>query len=307
MTGRPINFAESLAMQIEAGGYTRNRRPICENVGVSNAAISQYLGNRSKPSFDVLTGLAEFFGISLDTLVYGVAVVDERPQDLAPIVRYVDSAVQRAQERVSQQSALLARLADRLIETLREESENWLEDRTPVLAGLLRDDETLRVERFALRTRLISFTLHYDVIASESGPAAGRFFDVVVDNLWRGRSYEFLLPGGEPGHWAPTVDQFRGMISQRIGGDFLRNCSFREAPQAPFFAGVGIYLLDVPAFSQAEPVLFEQLRTKISSDGWMGYSIPPTEELQADAIFDDYHRDNALEVFDRLWRKASKL
>jgi transcriptional regulator with XRE-family HTH domain len=307
MKTRDVKFNESLRALIEANGYSRNRGPICDEVGISNAAISQYLGKRSRPSFEILTRLADFFGVSLDALVYGTPLATSTPPDLGPIIRYVDTAVTKTQERVGQQSALLGRLADRLVTELRESTDKWLLDNTPPLAGLMRDDETLRIERFSKHTRLITFTLHYDVIESASGPAAGRFFDVVVDNLAHNRQYDFLLPGTSDVAWPDLVAEFRTMIGTRIGRDYLPNCRFKVSQQALFFSGVGIYDLDVTQFAASEPILFEQLRSRVSNEGQVGYSIAPSEDLQADALFDLTHLSNAVRVFDSLWRQAKKL
>lgn len=91
MIKREVKLETMLNSLIERGGYSRNRQPILDSIHVTAAALSQYTRGRTRPSFDKLTALADFFGVSLDYLVYGEPT--STPVDPAPITRYVEQAL----------------------------------------------------------------------------------------------------------------------------------------------------------------------------------------------------------------------
>ena len=69
--GRDVKLGEMLERLIEQGGYSRNRKRILTKLGISGAALSQYVRQQTWPSFSKLLAIADFFGVSLDYLVYG--------------------------------------------------------------------------------------------------------------------------------------------------------------------------------------------------------------------------------------------
>ena len=62
---------QMLESLIERGGYSRNRKRILSKLGISGAALSQYIREQTWPSFSKLLAIADFFDVSLDYLVYG--------------------------------------------------------------------------------------------------------------------------------------------------------------------------------------------------------------------------------------------
>ena len=71
MIKKEVKLETMLDSLIERGGYSRNRQPILDSINVTAAALSQYVRGPTRPSFDKLVALADFFGVSLDYLVYG--------------------------------------------------------------------------------------------------------------------------------------------------------------------------------------------------------------------------------------------
>ena len=69
--GREVKFGAMLESLIERGGYSRNRKKILSRLGISAAALSQYIRGQTWPSFAKLLAIADFFDVSLDYLVYG--------------------------------------------------------------------------------------------------------------------------------------------------------------------------------------------------------------------------------------------
>jgi hypothetical protein len=70
---------------------------------------------------------------------------------------------------------------------------------------------------------------------------------------------------------------------------------------------MGLYKLDTDAMASSDPLLLGQVNDFIGEDGWMGYAIPPSDQLLADSLFDELHLSNALSGFDVLWRRAKSV
>ncbi|MDX3579187.1 helix-turn-helix transcriptional regulator [Streptomyces sp. FL07-04A] len=306
---RELKFSETLGNLIDNGGYRRNRGKICETVGISSAALSQYLSGRTTPSFDTLVRLADFFNVSLDFLVFGQQRAANE-LDYGPLARYVDLSLSRVQHRAEQQAALVARvggiIAEHIDRAVTQAVENGARGSAP---GMITDDETLIIEEYSEETLLISMNLQYDLIdlPGDGAEAAGRFFPVVARNVAAGRTYQFLLPGATGRDWRPLVSKFRSLLSEHTSGEqATTNCQFAVS-SAPLFAGMGVYRLNVDLLRQEHPLLLEQLGRFLQQDGWMGYAIPPSSDFTADALFDEDHLKNARTQFATAWKSATRV
>src|SRR4051812_7327275 len=94
---RPIKLDEMLARLIEQQGYSRARKIVCKEVGISTSALAQYMkrppteeerahGARAvRPSFEILVALADFFAVSLDYLIFGEQPGQAQPLDYGPL------------------------------------------------------------------------------------------------------------------------------------------------------------------------------------------------------------------------------
>ena len=99
MPNRDIKLGEMLQRLIEARGLDRNRKKISTHLKISPAALSQYVRNQTRPSFDKLIALADFFDVSLDYLVYGSPAGGGLEPDYEPTVRFFDFALAGVQAR----------------------------------------------------------------------------------------------------------------------------------------------------------------------------------------------------------------
>jgi transcriptional regulator with XRE-family HTH domain len=287
---------------IERGGYTRNRGPILESVGITAAALSQYTRGRTRPSFEKLMALADFFGVSLDYLVYGEPV--STPVDHGPIARYVEQALNDVQARTTRHSELVARIGRLLVDRISDVATEIAESRTAGIEGLVDQDEVLRIERYCRQADIIATDLGSNIITVAGDEIVpGQFFQVVAANLARGASYRFLL-AGELSVRSDSVTRFRDMILEAIGGDRLHaNCSFRRTI-FPVLGGSGLYQLDVPTFAAEEPWLFTQFSKYLLNGSWLGYLNRPNEDSNADMIMSPDHTAHACDTFEAMWNAA---
>lgn len=305
MRHRDVKLEEMLRSLIERGGYSRNRQPILDEVGISAAALSQYTRGQVRPSFQKLLDLSAFFGVSLDYLVYGEPVAPIA--DPGPLARYVEYALSDVQARASRHSDLLTRIGRVLADRIDAVAGELANSDTAGREGLIQHDEVLRVERYCRRADIVTMTLTRDVIQmSGANPAAGPFLQVVAANLAKGAKYRILLPCGETAQ-DEAVSGFRSLLTPSVSSDHLRdNLAFGQAAM-PVAAGTGLYELDVAALELEEPALFTQFRKYISDDRWLGYVTRPNIDSNADMLMSCNHAKYARASFESLWSSRISL
>jgi transcriptional regulator with XRE-family HTH domain len=325
-----IKLHEILTRLLTEGGFSGTRKQVCAAVGISPSALSQMARGQTKPSLETLVRLADFFRVNLDFLVLGEQPAAPAPAtDYGPLARYIDLSLARLQGQSDERVELVARIGRALAEQI-EDVAREVASTSPSLAGVLKDEETMLLEAYSVQTWIFSMNLHYDIILTpdprstsdtlegvDGGAgapatpaagveAAGRFLPVVAKNLARGRHYRFLLPTAVR-EWRPVVQSYRALLTRDLPNAqaVLNNCPFRATP-APCVAGFGLYQLDLADLEQEAPLLFAQVRHAVR-EGWLGYLIPPSRELQADALMDRLHLEQARRTFTELWRRAQSL
>jgi hypothetical protein len=247
--------------------------------------------------------LADFFGVSLDYLVYGEPA--SSPVDPAPIVRYVEQALMDVRTRTSRHSALVARIGRLLGEQIDDVAMEITKSRLAGIEDLIEHTDTLRVERYCQQADIVATDLEPNIVhIQDDEPVPGQFFRVVVDNLMRGCTYRFLL-AGELTVQSPTVSHFREMITNEVGGDRLHeHCLFRTSTW-PVIGAAVLYQLDTSAFATEEPALYAQFNKYLLDNTWLGYLNRPNVDSMADNLMDPGHVERARKAFGTLWSAAT--
>jgi transcriptional regulator with XRE-family HTH domain len=298
--GREVKLGQTLESLIERGGYSRNRKRISSQLGISSAALSQYIRQQTWPSFTKLLAIANFFDVSLDYLVYGQpASSSGSSTDYGPLYRYVDHALADVQARGSRHTAVVARIGRMLGDRIDEVAKDLAARPTAAREGLMQDDEQLRLERYSRQCDLVSLNLEYDIIQTGGGPVPGRFLSVVAANLENGASYRFILPQDRP--WDETVGACRQLLARQIGGDRVReNCAFRLTA-APLLSGILLYRLDLASLEADESALHAQIRDYLSDGDWFGCVIRPNDDSNSDMLMGPEYVRRARTAFERMW------
>jgi transcriptional regulator with XRE-family HTH domain len=295
--GREVKFGRMLESLIEHGGYSRNRKRIASQLGVSVAALSQYIRHQTWPSFSKLLAIADLFDVSLDYLVYGQPTGGS-VTDYGPLYRYVDHALADVQARGSRHTAVVARIGRMLADQIDNVAEE-LATTAAVREGLMQDDELLRLERYCRQCDLVSLNLEFDIIQSEGELVPGRFLSVVAENLQKGATYRFILPQDK--RWDAPVEACRQMLARQIGGDRVRqNCAFRLTA-APVLTGILLYRLDTVRLQVEESALYAQICDYLNDNEWLGCVIRPNGDSNSDMLMDSLHVQRARNAFNLMW------
>lgn len=299
---KEVKLETMLKTLIEHGGYSRNRQPILDSIRVTPAALSQYTRGRTRPSFDKLIALADFFDVSLDYLVYGE--LTSASVDPGPIARYVEQALLDVSTRTNRHSDLVARMVRLLMDRIDDIAGEVVKSRSAGMEGLIENTEILRAERFCRQADIVATDLVADIIEFEGETVPGEYFPVVINNLTQGCQYRFLL-SGELTTQSPAVIRLREMIADAVGGDRLHEyCMFRTT-KWPATGSTVLYDLDTRAFQQTEPALFTQFRKYLLDDTWLGYINRPNSDSRADMLMDPSNVARARKAFNVLWNVAA--
>jgi len=300
--GREVKFGQMLERLIEHSEYRRNRKKISSKLAISSAALSQYIRQQTWPSFGKLLAIADLFDVSLDYLVYGQPT-GSSVTDYGPLYRYVDHALADVQARGSRHTAVVARIGRVLADRINTVAEELAAMPTATREGLIQDDELLRLERYCHQCDLVSLNLEFNVIHAAGGLAPGRFLSVVAANLENGATYRFILPQDQA--WDVTVEAFRQLLGDQIGGDRVReNCKFRLTA-APLMTGILLYRLDIIRLEAEEPALHAQIHDYLSDDVWLGCAIRTNSDSNSDMIMNPDYVRRARNAFERMWSSGT--
>lgn len=295
---REVKFGRMLESLIEHGGYSRNRKRISSRLGISGAALTQYIRQQNWPSFTRLLAIADFFDVSLDYLVYGQPTGSSRT-DYGPLYRYFDHALADVQARGSRHDAVVTRIGRMLADQIDDVAAELAATPAAAREGLMQDDELLRLESYCHQCDLVSLNLEFDVIQAAGGLAPGRFLSVVAANLDKGARYRFILP--QDRSLDDTVDTFRQFLANQIGGDRVReNCTFRLT-SIPVLTGLLLYRLDIIKLEAEEPALHAQICDYLSDDVWLGFVIRTNNDSNSDMLMDPEYVSRARGAFERMW------
>jgi transcriptional regulator with XRE-family HTH domain len=301
---REVKLEAMLNSLIERGGYSRNRQPILDSINVTAAALSQYTCGRTRPSFDKLAALADFFHVSLDYLVYGEPA-SAPTEDPGPIARYVEQALMDVRGHTNRHSDMVARIGRLLVDRINDVAEEVINSRSAGIEGLIENAEILRVERHCHQADIMTADLDPNIITIEGDEwVRGQFFTVVTENLKRRHTYRFLLTGGLTSK-SPIVIRLRELITQEVGGDRLHAYCFFRTASSPVASTTVLYHLDSSAFAAEEPAIFTQFSNYLYENTWLGYVNRPNSESTADMLMDPCHVERARKAFDVMWNMAA--
>jgi len=307
MSSREVKFSSILADLINGGGYRGNRSEILAAANITSSALSQYLGGQSRPSFQSLVALADFFDVSIDYLVFGTQIRADVAPDHGPLARYVDLALSQVQQHTQRHSALVARIGHILSSKIDEAVREAVDANMTGVPYMLSDEDLLILETYCRENNILTMDLSNDILLSPDGgeDAPGRFLPVVEQNIRVGNSYRFLLAGRLDTDWKDVVARMRRLLHAQCSVEAVNvHCKFRVT-NAPVFDGVCVYRADVISLQREMPALFEVVRGFLDDDGWGSNAIPPSLYSNASAIHDPLRRDNARRQFDYLWRNGT--
>ncbi|MFF0492245.1 helix-turn-helix domain-containing protein [Nocardia sp. NPDC004068] len=300
---REVKLPAMLKRLVDEGEYRGNRRQVCNELGITPAALSQYINGQTTPSLEKLIAMTDLFKVSLDFLIFGEDTVagPSGMLEYGPVVRYVEASLSSVRADIAEQSAFVAKIGGILAEQIGAAAQAAAKS-SRTLYGMLDKEQALELERHSVSS--INVTMDMDDIVEvrsfvEEGVTGGNFLEVVADNLSKNRSYHFVLSPDMPD---PDVimDQYRTLLLRKgLNRKHLRRCRFSVASET-FYAGFNIFVLDVPSLRQQSPILYQYVKPYIGTDNRIGYIESPSSALEARFLMDTDRQLLAIRVLERL-------
>jgi transcriptional regulator with XRE-family HTH domain len=301
---RPVKFSAILAELLAAPGQATSRKKLSEFLQVNEATVSHYVRGRAKPSFDTLIGIARFFNVSLDFLVFGEQPTATAIDDPGSVRAEVRRAVLESADMAGKHLDLMTRISRRLQTEIEHAAKELMSDPGnfgPV--GFITAAEAMTIEKYARRLRIITRVFQSDI----SGNKRGSFFEAVADNLRAGVRYDYLLCGSSE-YWQPQVAVFRRQAeSAGISFEVLHNYLHFQVVDYEMPAAVAILDFDLQLLQRMEPIFWERQRHVISDQGSWSYMSVEREDAQGGVVIEPSYRESAIRLFERGWRISTAI
>jgi transcriptional regulator with XRE-family HTH domain len=307
---REIKFKETLRDLLEKNKASVTHKKLGSSINASSTTISHYVNGRIKPSFDALVGIAAFFNVTLDYLVFGERTSTQpEVEDTQSVRAEVSRALAEANAFHGRQRDLIERLNRRLVKEVERVAETLMKDPENFgPAGFLTDEETMAIESCSHATKVMIRTAPADVAVDEDGNiSSGAYFPALTDNLRAGRAYQFIFYG-KRSKFAPIVQAYRDLLSRAdIGPGLLQGKLEFKVLDAELLIAAVIHEVDTAQFERREPVLWERLRSDGISNGTLVYTATRHDEALGGVVLYDTYFDSALRMFRRDWEAAKPL
>lgn len=303
---REIKFQEILRELLEQQKATVTQKKLASALNVSSTTVSHYITGRISPSFSALVGIAQFFNVTLDYLVFGERAPQKPADDTASAMRSdVFRALAEANTYNGRQRDLVARVSRHLYDRIDEVAKTMLDDPENFgPAGFFTDAEALAIESCAKRTKVLLRTAPADIVADGDRPGQGVFFNTLVENITAGRDYQFLFYGKRAA-FAPFSRMYRELLDEaKVSPDAVNSGMGFRVIDSELPAGIVIHELDLASLERREPILYERFSDGIV-DGIFAYvSIRHRDALGGMVLYGTY-LDSALKLFKRDWELAT--
>lgn len=297
---REVKLAATLKHLVDDGEYRGNRRQVCADLGITTAALSQYINGQTTPSVEKLVALADLFKVSLDYLMFGEDVVAGPSGELeyGPLARYVEVGVDSLRADIAAQSAFVAKIGMILSETMAEQIDAAAQaaaKRPSTLQGMLDREQILELERYSLASTIVAVDLADDIVEVNSnierGVTASNTIAIVAENIAKKRTYHYVLSPSMR-DTDSIIERYQALLRrhnlrgrQNLRAADLKRCTFTVADDE-IFVSFGLYELDVASFRQQSPILYQYLEPYIGNDGRIGYIESPASPFQTFFVFD---------------------
>ena len=246
---REIKLAATLKRLVDDGDYRGNRKQVCAELGITPAALSQYIIGQTTPSVDKLVAIADLFKVSLDYLMFGEDTV-AGPGGLleyGPLARYVEVGLDSVRTDIATQSAFVAKIGSILADQIAAAART-VARRPATLEGMLDREQAVELERFSEASVIAAMDLGSDIVEIhgdiEQGIMAGNFITIAAENISKNRTYHFILSPERQDNELVSQQYRALLLRQNLTTADMERCTFSVA-SADFYVDFGFYKLDV--------------------------------------------------------------
>jgi len=306
---REIRFDEILRSLLDREKTTVTQKKLAKALGVSGTTVSHYVTGRIRPSFTALVGIAAFFNVTLDYLVFGERLPPQPTAGAENLRADVVRALAESNTYQERRRDLIVRVNRRLSEEVERVARELLDDpRNTSPPEFFTDADALPIESCANRTRVAVSRPPADLAFGPEGEAIrGTFFDVFAGNILAGRTYQYLFHGPRA-RFEPHVRSYRDLLAEAdLPPDLVNESVEFRVVDTELPVGVVIHDLDLSLFERREPILWERFRDDGIVNGVFAYVSVRHEEARGGIVLYDEYFESALRMFNRDWALGKPL
>lgn len=309
-TEREIKFSEVLKTLLATGSPSVPHKKLATAIGVGDATISHYVHDRVRPSFNALLGIAAFFNVTLDYLVFGERSASSAARDDSPVTRIeLMRAFAESVEHSGRQRDLIIRVNQQLhkeVERIARDLAGTAQSLGPV--GTISAPEALAIEACSTHVQVMAQQAPADLTTASDGTVApGMFFDTMMNNLRRGVGYEYLLYGKRP-IYAAYAAQMRNLLREKgVGAETMAEGLSLRHLDKDLISGACVYTVDTLALERREPIMWERFRDNGIYEGKLSFILFRNNEEINGIVTDAGHGRGCQRIFTHDWRLGSAL
>lgn len=279
-----IHISDSLKTLIASRGVSRT--DLCEQIGLSESALSNYLNGRIPQSLDPIVSLAAFFDVSLDYLITG------REHSRGGGYREIEHLLQHhtvdMEQRVEAQSDLFLRVIESFIKNTRTVVNEEIKKSDSFNSSILDEKQVWALERCAEEVILATPYMKNEVIYDPESDVLtpGRFFNYIPRCLETNPDlrYHFIV-NTEP--LLPKTIEHRFLALLQEHGVPLKNNEVRvTAVKSPIYAQFVIYRLNQTRLQATNELLLQRIQPSANDNREIGIIFAPSDQIQLNILMD---------------------
>jgi transcriptional regulator with XRE-family HTH domain len=314
-----IHFGQVLR-QLLNERFRNRRKDFARAIHVSESALSQYVRRKATPSLAVLVAIARELDVSLDYLVFGTEP-DAPAPDHGSVVAQMEEAIARTQVKTATLRDFVGRLGTALAAEIESTAQRLVIESNTMLGGLTAA-EVYELENISRYTRIATADLDVDVLllpgdvatmhdtddADRREVAPVPFTPVIINNIRRGRRYNYIIPEGQ--EWRRKARLLRDAVSESNGMSKSivdRKLRFVESPRALTPSYV-VYDLDYDLLSAQTERLLDRIRDFVDeSSGLVALAEPTSRQTQYYTLIDRKFHSRILSDHETMARARHQL
>lgn len=287
-----------------------SRADLCEQVGLSESALSNYLNGRIPQSWEPIVALASYFDVSLDYLVTG------KEHSRASAIRDIEHLLQHnaieMEQRVEGQNDLFMRVVESFMKNTRETVNNAIKENRSFNTSFVDEDQVWTLERCAdevtIATPYMKNEVIYDPDLDEIKP--GRFFSYVARCIEHNPNIQYhFIVNGEP--LLPKNIEQRFLALLHENGVQLDKGNVRiTVTNSPIYSQIVVYRLVESRVKAINETLYQRIHQFTGDNNELGIVFAPSEQAQLNILMDNKNLQFAKEFLKSIGtsknRKKSK-
>jgi len=278
-----IHIGDNLKTLIASRGVSRT--DLCEQVGLSESALSNYLNGRIPQSLEPIVALASFFDVSLDYLVTGQD--HSRSSSNRDIEYLLQHHAVEMEQRVEGQNDLFMRVVETFMKNTRVTVNDAIKTNESFNTSILDEEQVWTLERCASEVTIATPYMKNEVIydSNTDDLKPGRYFHYVKRclDLNPDVQYHFIV-NAEPLLPKNIEQRFLALLHEN-GVPVNDNVRVTVTP-SPIYTQIVVYRLIMTKVKAINEILYQRIHPFAGQEKDIGIVLAPSDQVQLNIMMD---------------------